>query len=235
VIAVMFQGQTDRGSTGFPSKFGKTKSASAQLTIPPAHRLTSAVITPSTPVNAIHRSTSSLYKMFPFAKTGTLTACLTALICCQSARPYRDSQRRTINNRLAATTILRTRATDGHLPLHLPRPPMTSQYARPRTFHHLGILDRLVDVPEYPKLGSHRDREVFVENVDCVTSSKASGLIERRHEETRNESEGGKGRVLTHLINRTPIILQKTPIIPPLGDPLRTAAKDAITTKEARI
>jgi hypothetical protein len=55
-----------------------------------------------------------------------------------------------------------------HLPLHLPRPPVTSQYARPGTLHHLGILDRLVDILEYPELGSDGDREVSVQDIDCA-------------------------------------------------------------------
>jgi hypothetical protein len=53
-----------------------------------------------------------------------------------------------------------------HLSLHLPRPPVTSQYARPGTLHHLGIFDRLVDVLEDPELGGDGDREVPVQNVD---------------------------------------------------------------------
>ena len=43
---------------------------------------------------------------------------------------------------------------------------MTGQDTRPGSFHHLGILDRLVDVPKDSKLGRDGDREVFMEGVD---------------------------------------------------------------------
>lgn len=43
---------------------------------------------------------------------------------------------------------------------------MTCDYTRPRTFHHLRIRYRLLDVGEYTELGRHRDGEVGVQSID---------------------------------------------------------------------
>jgi hypothetical protein len=140
---------------------------------------TSAVMIPSTPVNSIHLSASDRYKMLPFAKTGTLTARLTALICSQSARPCEWNE-----DAIRPPSCHNERENaHRHLTLHLPRASMTSQNARPRSFHHLGILDGLVDVPEYPEFRRDGYGEVFMEDVDCASSVWVGvGSAERREE-----------------------------------------------------
>ena len=50
-------------------------------------KLPSAVITPATPVCAIHASASSPYKMLPFANTGIESSSRTVLMMSQSAMP----------------------------------------------------------------------------------------------------------------------------------------------------
>jgi hypothetical protein len=54
---------------------------------------------------------------------------------------------------------------------------MTSQNARARSFHHLGILDGLVDVPEYPEFRRDGYGEVFMEDVYCA--SVEVGVVSR--------------------------------------------------------
>ena len=119
--------------------------------------------------------------------------------------------------------------------LHVSRPPVARQNLSSCTFEHERVLDRLLGRVVDPELGSHRDAEVYVQDVDCrrsvetvvsgrlapkATSCEVQGARTRRHPAKGLETE------LTEPEDEVPVLHEEGAVLSLLGDPLGTSTAE---------